>query len=101
MAKSKYTFKPLETGYEVSLRGKKIGQIFPMKEKTGRHCFYLGFDKRRQPRIACGVLPSQPRDASPQLGLPAVRPFECPQRTALFPDVNPRSHAASSFHSPT
>ena len=56
MAKSKYTFRPLQTGYEVALRGKKIGQIFPMKEKTGRHCFYLGYDKRRQPRTYRGKI---------------------------------------------
>lgn len=56
-AKSKYAFKPLkDKGYDVNLRGKKIGQIFPMKEKTGRHCFFLGCDKRRSPRTYRGKI---------------------------------------------
>ena len=55
-AKSKYTFKPLDVGYDVIMKGKKIGQIFPMKERTGRHCFYLGFDKRRDPRTYRGKI---------------------------------------------
>ena len=55
-AKSKFTFKPLDTGYGVVLKGKKIGEIMPMKEATGRHCFYLGCDKRRSPRTYRGKL---------------------------------------------
>ncbi|MCA9263121.1 MAG: hypothetical protein KDA60_04710 [Planctomycetales bacterium] len=49
-----FTFKPLESGYEVSLRGKKLGSILPTKETTGRHCFILGHDARKTPRTYRG-----------------------------------------------
>ena len=55
-AAGKYKFDPLETGYKVSLRGKVLGEILPMKEATGRHCFYLGFDERKKPRTYRGKI---------------------------------------------
>jgi hypothetical protein len=33
---------------------KNLGTIVGMKESSGRHCFRLGFDKRRQPRTYRG-----------------------------------------------
>ncbi len=53
---SKYKFEPLEKGYRVVSRGKALGEILPMKEATGRHCFYLGFDKRKSPRTYRGKI---------------------------------------------
>jgi hypothetical protein len=49
-----FTFKRLEQGYDVVHRGKSIGTILPMKEATGRHCFYLGADNRKSPRTYRG-----------------------------------------------
>ena len=51
---SKYRFDPLDSGYEVFYRGESLGEIFPMKEPTGRHCFFLGFDNRKHPRTYRG-----------------------------------------------
>lgn len=46
-----YVFEHDGTGYAVTLkkRGKaavNLGMIFPDREPTGRHCFYLGQDTR-------------------------------------------------------
>lgn len=51
---SKYRFDAIESGYEVFYRGKSLGRILPMKESTGRHCFYLGDDTRKKPRTYRG-----------------------------------------------
>ncbi len=51
-----YKFEPLEKGYQVIAKGKAIGEILPMKEATGRHCFYLGCDKRKTPRTYRGKI---------------------------------------------
>jgi hypothetical protein len=51
---SKYQFKPLKSGYEVSYKRRRLGTIHPAKEATGRHCFYLGIDTRREPRTYRG-----------------------------------------------
>jgi hypothetical protein len=51
---SKYRFDVLESGYEVYYRGESLGVIKPMKEATGRHCFYLGIDTRKSPRTYRG-----------------------------------------------
>ena len=56
MAKSKFKFEPLDVGYKVIVKGKKLGEIKPMKESTGRHCFYLGFDTRKNPRTYRGKI---------------------------------------------
>jgi len=52
---SKFRYKSLDVGHEVSHRGKAIGTIVPLKESTGRHCFKLGFDKSRTPRTYRGM----------------------------------------------
>ena len=39
---------------QVFLGRKKLGVIVGMKESSGRHCFRLGFDKRRRPRTYRG-----------------------------------------------
>ncbi len=51
-----YRFDPTETGFAVYYRGKRIGDILPAKEASGRHCFYLGFDDRKEPRTYRGKL---------------------------------------------
>lgn len=51
---AKYRFQPTLTGYKVFYRGRSIGSILPMRESTGRHCFYLGWDRRRAPRTYRG-----------------------------------------------
>ena len=52
---NKYRFKSRDVGHDVYYRGKLIGQIVPLKESTGRHCFRLGFDTSRQPRTYRGM----------------------------------------------
>ena len=44
------TFKRLENGHDVFLRGKKIGRILFSKESNGRFCYMLGCDQSRIPR---------------------------------------------------
>ena len=51
----KYKFEAQKVGYKVSLRGHQLGEILPMKEVSGRHCFYLGCDKRKEPRTYRGM----------------------------------------------
>ena len=53
---SKYRFEPTASGYEVFYRGRSLGAILPMKEATGRHCFYLSLDRRANPRTYRGKL---------------------------------------------
>ena len=53
---SKYRFEPIQKGYKVIARGKTLGEILPMKEATGRHCFYLGCGKRKTPRTYRGKI---------------------------------------------
>jgi hypothetical protein len=52
---SKFRFKSRDVGHDVYYRGKLIGQIIPLKEATGRHCFRLGFDSSRDPRTYRGM----------------------------------------------
>ncbi len=49
-----FRFEPTDDGFEVFARGKSIGTIIPAKETSGRHCFYLGFDDRKEPRTYRG-----------------------------------------------
>ncbi len=49
-----FRFEPLKRGYKVTLRGKDLGNIIPTREPTGRHCFYLGYDTRKNPRTYRG-----------------------------------------------
>ena len=49
-----YRFEPTTEGFAVYYRGRKIGEIFPAKESSGRHCFYLSFDDRARPRTYRG-----------------------------------------------
>jgi hypothetical protein len=49
-----YKFKATTTGFEVFYRGRRIGTIRPAKEASGRHCFYLGCDDRKDPRTYRG-----------------------------------------------
>jgi hypothetical protein len=51
---SAFKFKATATGFEVFHRGRRIGTIMPAKEASGRHCFYLGCDDRKQPRTYRG-----------------------------------------------
>jgi len=38
----------------VQYRGRCIGSIVATKETNGRHCFRLGFDRRKEPRTYRG-----------------------------------------------
>ena len=49
-----YRFEEGSHGFDVFVRGKRIGFIVPAKEASGRHCFYLGCDDRREPRTYRG-----------------------------------------------
>ena len=53
---AKFKFEPMDVGYKVVSKGRTLGEILPMKESTGRHCFYLGFDKRKKPRTYRGKI---------------------------------------------
>ena len=41
-------------GAIVTYRGRKLGKIVTMYEASGRHCFRLGCDTRREPRTYRG-----------------------------------------------
>lgn len=49
-----YKFEPTGHGFGVIYRGKRIGEILPAKEASGRHCFYLACDDRKEPRTYRG-----------------------------------------------
>lgn len=49
-----YKFQANASGFDVYYRGKSIGQIISTKESSGRHCFSLGFDRRKYPRTYRG-----------------------------------------------
>ncbi|MCA9215629.1 MAG: hypothetical protein KDB27_21335 [Planctomycetales bacterium] len=49
-----YRFEESEQGFAVYVRGKCIGEIVPAKEASGRHCFFLACDDRREPRTYRG-----------------------------------------------
>ncbi len=49
-----YQYESLDVGYRVYKRGKLLGDIIPSREPTGRHCFYLALDKRKNPRTYRG-----------------------------------------------
>ena len=51
---SGYRFEESDEGFSVFVRGKRIGDIVPAKEASGRHCFYLACDDRREPRTYRG-----------------------------------------------
>ena len=51
-----FKFKPSDEGFDVLYRGKRIGVICPAKEASGRHCFYLACDSRREPRTYRGKI---------------------------------------------
>ncbi|MCA9148006.1 MAG: hypothetical protein KDA92_01840 [Planctomycetales bacterium] len=51
-----YKFEPSKDGFDVLFRGKSIGLIKPSKEASGRHCFYLGCDDRKDPRTYRGKI---------------------------------------------
>ena len=53
---SVFRFRPTSTGFDVYYRGRRIGEILPAKEASGRHCFYLGCDDRKVPRTYRGKL---------------------------------------------
>lgn len=53
---SQFRFERMKKGYKVYLRGKMLGEILPSREPTGRHCFYLGIDRRRSPRTYRGKI---------------------------------------------
>ncbi len=43
-----------EGGWSVHYRRREIGHIVGMKEASGRHCFRLGCDMRKEPRTYRG-----------------------------------------------
>ena len=49
-----YRYEESGDRFGVFVRGKRIGDIVPAKEASGRHCFYLGCDDRRDPRTYRG-----------------------------------------------
>lgn len=49
-----YTFHVYATRTEVFRRGRPLGAIVGMKEQSGRHCFRLACDSRREPRTYRG-----------------------------------------------
>ena len=49
-----FKFKATESGFDVYYRGRRMGEILPAKEASGRHCFYLGCDDRNEPRTYRG-----------------------------------------------
>jgi hypothetical protein len=51
-----FRFSPSRHGFLVHHRGKRLGEIIPAKETSGRHCFYLALDDRRSPRTYRGKL---------------------------------------------
>ncbi len=51
-----FKFKATETGFDVFIRNRRIGEILPAKEVSGRHCFFLGCDDRRHPRTYRGKI---------------------------------------------
>ena len=51
-----FKFKDSDNGFEVFVRGKSIGEIAPAKEASGRHCFYLVCDDRKEPRTYRGKI---------------------------------------------
>ena len=53
-----FRFESVKNGYKVYKRGKFLGEIIPSREPTGRHCFYLGLDRRKTPRTYRGKLKS-------------------------------------------
>lgn len=53
-----FRFESVKHGYKVYKRGKLLGEIIPSREPTGRHCFYLGLDRRKTPRTYRGKLKS-------------------------------------------
>ena len=50
----KFKFEKIEGGRKVKRGKKELGTIVAQKEGTGRHCFSLGFDKRKTPRTYRG-----------------------------------------------
>jgi hypothetical protein len=49
-----FKFKTTATGFDVYYRGRCLGEIRPAKEASGRHCFYLACDDRKEPRTYRG-----------------------------------------------
>jgi hypothetical protein len=49
-----FKFKTTATGFDVYYRGRRLGEIRAAKEASGRHCFYLACDDRKQPRTYRG-----------------------------------------------
>ena len=51
-----FTFEENETGYAVYKSRTYLGSIRAMKESNGRHCFVLGFDRRKTPATYRGMV---------------------------------------------
>lgn len=51
---SPFRYKATAGGFDVFYRGRRLGEILPAKEASGRHCFYLGCDDRDEPRTYRG-----------------------------------------------
>ncbi len=52
---AKFKFEQHDDGYAVVYRGRNIGDILPAKESSGRHCFTLHCDDRKEPRTYRGM----------------------------------------------
>lgn len=49
-----FEFQPEKTGWRVIYKKRTLGTIIGMKEPSGRHCFRLGEDTRKEPRTYRG-----------------------------------------------
>ena len=49
-----FQFAPTDRGYVVFVRGRELGEIVTVRERNGRYCFRLGFDRRRRPKTFRG-----------------------------------------------
>jgi len=51
-----FTFEENEIGYAVYQGRTYLGSIRARKESNGRHCFVLGFDRRKKPATYRGMV---------------------------------------------
>ena len=51
---SRFRFEEYDYGYEVFYRGESLGRIVAFREASGRPCFALSCDDRKEPRTYRG-----------------------------------------------
>lgn len=54
VTESDFEFHPEKAGWRVVYKRRNLGTIVGMKEPSGRHCFRLGEDTRKEPRTYRG-----------------------------------------------